>query len=56
MDAENIPVAAVNARFTLMQLNFELWKPDVDEWLHSEKAEASLQELLMNVPCSPTLH
>ena len=47
MDAENIPVADVNAHFTLMQLNFQLWKPDVDEWL---------QELLMNVPCSPTLH
>ena len=56
MDTENIPVAAINAHFRLMQLNFQSWQPDVDKWLHSEEAEASLQELLMNVPCSPTLH
>ena len=56
VDAENIPVAAINAHFRLMQLNFQSWKPDVEKWLHSDEAEASLQELLMNVPCSPTLH
>ncbi len=56
MDAENIPVAAINAHFRLMQLNFQSWKPDVDAWLHSKEAEASLQELLINVPCSPTQH
>jgi hypothetical protein len=56
VDAENVPPAVIYAHFRLMQLNFESWKPDVDEWLHSEEAEASLHQLLLNVPCSPTMH
>ena len=56
MDAESVSPAGIFAHFRLMQLNFESWKPGVDEWLHSEEAEASLHELLLNAPCSTTLH
>ncbi len=56
MDAENVPGAIINAHLRLIALNFQSWKPDVEKWLHSEEAEASLQELLAHVPCSLTLH
>ena len=31
-------------------------KPEVDEWLHSEEASPVLAQILLNVPCSETLH
>ena len=40
----------------LIQLNMESWKPEVNEWLHSEDAEPVLKELLVIVPCSGTVH
>jgi hypothetical protein len=56
MELANIPSAVINAHFQLMALNFGSWKPDVEQWLHSEDAQAPLRELLANVPCSPTIH
>jgi hypothetical protein len=40
----------------LIELNLGAWRPHVAEWLHSPEAEAPLKELLILVPCSPTLH
>lgn len=40
----------------LMQLNWDSWKPEVAEWLHSEDAEPVLKELLLAVPCPATRH
>jgi len=48
--------AAVLAYQRLLQLNWESWKPEVADWLHSEDAEPVLKELLVAVPCSATLH
>jgi hypothetical protein len=56
--AENIaiPAASVQAYLRLLELNLGAWKPDVENWLHSEEASPALRELLAFVPCSPTLH
>lgn len=48
--------AAVLAYQRLLQLNWESWKPEVADWLHSEDAESVLKELLVAVPCSTTVH
>ncbi len=56
MDAENVPIAIINAHMRLIALNFQSWKPDVEKWLHSVEAQESLRQLLAHVPCSPTLH
>jgi len=48
--------AAMVAYQRLLQLNWESWKPEVAEWLHSEDAEPVLKELLVAVPCSATVH
>jgi hypothetical protein len=40
----------------LIQLNLESWRPEVNDWLHSEEAEPELIKLLTIVPCSITLH
>ncbi len=56
METTNIPEAAINAHFQLIAINLGSWKPEVEEWLHSEEAEGPLQQLLANVPCPPTLH
>jgi hypothetical protein len=50
------PEAAIHAYRQLLQLNFESWKPEVYDWLHSEDAEPVLKELLAVVPCSVTIH
>lgn len=52
----DLPDAAVHAYLRLLELNLGSWKPTVAEWLHSEDAEPSLKQLLVLVPCSPTLH
>ena len=56
MDAENVPGAVISAHMWLIALNFQSWKPQVEKWLLSAEAERSLQDLLVNVPCSRTLH
>ena len=56
MELIDLPQAVINAHFRLIALNMGSWKPEIDEWLHSEEAESDLQELLANVPCSPTIH
>ncbi len=48
--------AAILAYQRLLQLNWESWKPEVADWLHSEDAEPVLKELLVAVPCSATVH
>jgi hypothetical protein len=35
----------------LIQLNLESWRPEVNDWLHSEEAEPELIKLLTIVPC-----
>jgi hypothetical protein len=48
--------AALQAYRRLIQLNMESWKPEVSDWLRSEEAEPVLEELLVIVPCSGTVH
>ena len=50
------PEAVIQAYRRLIQLNMESWKPEVNDWLHSEEAEPVLEELLAMVPCSGTVH
>lgn len=51
-----VPEAVIQAYQTLMQLNMQSWKPEVNDWLHSEDAAPVLKDLLASVPCSGTLH
>jgi hypothetical protein len=51
-----IPAASVQAYRQLLALNLQLYKPEVTDWLHSEEAEPVLSQILLNVPCSETLH
>jgi len=51
-----VPEAAMLAYQRLVQLNLELYKPEVTDWLHSEDAEPALKELLKNVPCLGHVH
>ena len=51
-----IQIASVQAFRQLLALNLQLEKPEVNEWLHSEEAEPVLAQILINVPCSETLH
>ena len=55
-DQIELPDAAIKAYLRLIELNLGSWRPHVAEWLHSREAEAPLKELLLMVPCSPTLH
>ncbi len=55
MDAD-LPLASIQAYLRLMELNLGSWRPHVAEWLHSEEAEEPLKQLLVMVPCSPTIH
>jgi len=50
------PEAVIQAYRRLIQLNMESWKPEVNNWLHSEEAEPVLEKLLAMVPCSGTVH
>ena len=56
MDTDKYSHVVFDAHLRLLALNFGSWKPEIDEWLHSKEAELPLQELLMHVPCSATLH
>jgi hypothetical protein len=56
MDTDKYAQVVFDAHLRLIALNFGSWKPEIDAWLHSKDAELPLQELLMHVPCSPTLH
>jgi hypothetical protein len=47
---------AVNAYLELIAINMGSWRSEVAAWLHSADAESALRELLVAVPCSPTLH
>lgn len=51
-----IPAASIGAYVRLLRLNLGGWQPQVDAWLHSDDAKPVLRELLIMVPCSPTLH
>ncbi len=51
-----IPAASLEAWRQLYALNMQMNKPDFTDWLHSEEAEPVLQQILVNVPCSETLH
>lgn len=52
----HIPAASVEAYRQLMALNFESYKPEVADWLHSKEAEEVLAQILFHVPCSPSMH
>jgi hypothetical protein len=63
MDNEATPLlagpdmqAAIQAYQQLLKLNWDSWKPEVAEWLHSEDAAPVLKELLAAVPCPAVLH
>jgi hypothetical protein len=56
MQTTQAPEAVILAYQKLMQLNLELWKPAVADWLHSEDAGPVLKELLVNVPCVGHVH
>ena len=51
-----VPEAVIQAYQRLVQLNLELHKPEVEQWLHSEEAEPALKEMLVNVPCLGEIH
>jgi hypothetical protein len=51
-----IPAASVEALRQLFELNLQSHKAEVTDWLHSEEAEPVLTQILVNVPCSMTLH
>jgi hypothetical protein len=51
-----VPQEVIQAYKRLIQLNMESWKPEVNDWLHSEDAAPELAELLAAVPCSITMH
>lgn len=51
-----ISPASVFAYQQLLELNTQAWTPEIAEWLHSEEAEPLLSQILLNVPCSLTLH
>jgi hypothetical protein len=51
-----IPAASVQALHQLFEINLQIYKPEVSEWLHSEEAEPLLNQILVNVPCSTTMH
>jgi hypothetical protein len=55
MDAV-VSAEALLAYQRLLQLNWESWRPEVAEWLHSEEARPVLKGLLAAVPCPVTLH
>jgi hypothetical protein len=50
------PQAVILAYQQLIQLNLELYKPEVADWLHSEDAEPVLKEMLVHVPCAGNIH
>jgi hypothetical protein len=56
MDSEVLDNVAINAYLNLIALNMRVWKPEVALWLHSDDAGPTLRDLLVNVPCSPTVH
>jgi hypothetical protein len=51
-----VPEAAILAYQRLVQLNLELHKPEVTDWLHSEDAEPALKKMLENVPSLGHVH
>ncbi len=50
------PEAVILAYQRLVQLNLELHKPEVKNWLHSKEAEPALTVMLANVPCIGHIH
>jgi hypothetical protein len=51
-----LPAEAIQAWYQLMQLNLTSHRPKVNEWLHSEDADPVLKQLLVYVPCAPSIH
>lgn len=56
MVTNQAPQAVILAYQRLVQLNLELYRPEVENWLHSEDAEPALKEILANVPCAGHIH
>ena len=56
MEQQYLDDAAIQAYLQLIALNMRSWKPDVAAWLHSEAGNEALGQLLLVVPCSPTVH
>jgi hypothetical protein len=56
MEQQYLDDAAIQAYLQLMALNMRSWKPDVAAWLHSDAGHVALGQLLVVVPCSPTVH
>jgi len=56
MEQQYLDDTAIQAYLQLMALNMRSWKPDVAAWLHSEAGHVAMSQLLIVVPCSPTVH
>lgn len=56
MEQQYLDDAAIQAYLQLVALNMRSWKPDVAAWLHSDAGTIALGQLLIAVPCSPTVH
>jgi hypothetical protein len=53
---DDIPPAVIQAYQKLLKINFELHKPEVRAWLHSEDSQPELKEMLENLPCLSEIH
>jgi hypothetical protein len=56
MEQHYLDDAAIQAYLQLIALNMRSWQPDVAAWLHSDAGNEALGQLLVVVPCSPTVH
>ena len=56
MQNQDVSVLATQAYLELISLNMRLWRPEVEDWLHSDDAREPLRQLLSAVPCPPVLH
>lgn len=56
MEQQYLDDAAIQAYLQLIALNMRSWQPDVAAWLHSDAGTEALGQLLVAVPCSPTVH
>jgi hypothetical protein len=56
MEAQYLSHEAIHAYLELIELNMRSWRPEVAEWLHSDESAEQLAQLLLAVPCSPTVH
>lgn len=52
MESIFVHEGAMKAQLALLAINFSSWRPDINQWLHSEDSETSLREVLQHAPCT----